>query len=53
MMEQVQENKASLEAAECVQDMILGSVAQQMWEKEVTVKFKLPFAAKWSAQFGT
>lgn len=24
-----------------------------MWEKEVTVKYKLPFAAKWSAQFGT
>ena len=49
MEEQVQANTVSLEAAETIQDMIIGTVAKQMWEKEVTVKYKLPFAAKWSA----
>jgi len=44
----IDEKPESFGAAEIIQDIVIGKVAQHAWETELNAKFKVPYSTNWS-----
>lgn len=47
----IAEKPASFQAADVINDIVIGKVAKHAWETELDTKFKVPYSTTWSVQF--